>query len=131
MMMTVYGCGLRVSELVNLEPVDIHSGRMLVHVRHGKGDKDRFTLLSDRLLRELRQYWSDYRPENWLFPAKDGSKMSSSSAQRVYYAAKRRANVRSGHGIHSLRHSYSYYNTFRRLSYLRGNWPCLGFCFLS
>jgi len=62
MLMTKYGGGLRVSELVALEPVDIHSDRMLIRVNQGKGRKDRYTLLSPRLLEELRAYWREYRP---------------------------------------------------------------------
>ncbi len=62
MMMTSYSAGVRVSELVSLEVKDIHSQRMLIHVRSGKGNKDRFTLLSERLLAELRSYWLTLRP---------------------------------------------------------------------
>ena len=57
LLMTTYGGGLRVSELVHLKPQDIHSERMLIRVNQGKGRKDRYTLLSPRLLEELRAYW--------------------------------------------------------------------------
>ena len=71
LLMTVYGGGLRVSEVVHLRPRDIHSERMLIRVNQGKGHKDRYTLLSARLLEELRSYWRKYRPQQqWLFPAK-------------------------------------------------------------
>ena len=67
--MTAYGGGLRVSEVVHLRPKDIHSERMLIRVNQGKGHKDRYTLLSPRLLEELRPYWRQYRPQGeWLFP---------------------------------------------------------------
>ena len=68
LLMTAYGGGLRVSELVHLKPQDIHSERMLIRVNQGKGRKDRYTLLSPRLLEELRAYWREYRPTEWLFP---------------------------------------------------------------
>jgi len=107
MLMTSYASGVRVGELVNLAVTDIHSQRMLLHVRGGKGDKDRFTLLSVRLLDELRAYWMQYRPETWLFPNRSGSQMSTSSIQQVFYEAKKKAAIESGHGIHSLRHSFA------------------------
>ena len=72
--MTVYGGGLRVSEVVHLRPRDIHSDRMLIRVNQGKGRKDRYTLLSARLLEELRAYWRQYRPQQeWLFPGGNGN----------------------------------------------------------
>jgi integrase len=71
LLMTAYGAGLRVSELVHLDPRDIHSDRMLIRVNQGKGRKDRYTLLSPRLLEELRSYWRTYRPQHWLFPGRD------------------------------------------------------------
>jgi site-specific recombinase XerD len=104
MLMTSYASGVRVGELVNLQVKDVHSQRMLLHVRSGKGDKDRFTLLSVRLLNELRAYWMQYRPETWLFPNRSGSQMAPSSIQHVYYQAKEKAAIETGHGIHSLRH---------------------------
>ena len=107
MLMTAYSAGLRVSELVNLQVKDIHSERRMIHVRSGKGDKDRFTLLSDRLLYELREYWRWARPETWLFLNQHGRPMSIDSAQQIFYKAKAKAGIQSGHGIHSLRHSFA------------------------
>lgn len=65
--MTTYSAGLRRSEVVRLKPRDIHSDRMLIRVDQGKSCKDRYSLLSERLLNELRDYWREYRPESWLF----------------------------------------------------------------
>lgn len=107
LLMTAYGGGLRVSELVHLQPRDIHSERMLIRVREGKGRKERYTLLSSRLLEELRAYWRQYRPQRWLFSNKDGSRpLPVGTAQKVFYTAKQRAGIEHGHGIHSLRHSF-------------------------
>jgi site-specific recombinase XerD len=108
LLMTCYAAGLRVGELVRLQPADIHSGRMLIRVDQGKGRKDRYTLLSPRLLEELRAYWRAARPGAWLFPGGDRSgPLPVASAQRVYYTAKARAGITHGHGIHSLRHSFA------------------------
>ncbi len=107
LLMICYGAGLRVSELVRLRPQDIHSDRMLIRVNQGKGRKDRYTLLSPRMLEELRAYWRAYRPQVWLFPNRDGSDATSvDMAQKAFYAAKRRAGIGHGQGIHSLRHSF-------------------------
>ena len=74
LLMTAYSAGLRVSELVNLKITDIDAERMTLRVKQGKGGKDRYTILSQNLLGELRQYWKRYRPSIWLFPnrAKNG-----------------------------------------------------------
>jgi len=106
--MTCYGAGLRVSELVHLQLDDIHSQRMLIHVRAGKGNKDRYTLLSPRLLSELRSYWRTYRPRPWLFVNRAGNgPLPTATAQKVFYLLKQRAGITRGHGIHSLRHSFA------------------------
>ena len=108
LLMTTYGGGLRVAELVHLKPHDIHSERMLIRVNQGKGHKDRYTLLSPRLLEELRAYWREYRPKEWLFPNRDGSgPLPVDTVQKLFYRAKERARIRHGHGIHSLRHSFA------------------------
>jgi integrase/recombinase XerD len=108
LLMTTYGGGLRVSEVVHLHPQDIHSERMLIRVNQGKGRKDRYTLLSPRLLEELRAYWREYRPQGWLFPNATGSgPLTAGSAKRVFDRAKARAGIKHGHGIHSLRHSFA------------------------
>jgi integrase/recombinase XerD len=107
-LMTTYAAGLRLSETTHLKPVHIHSERMLIRVEQGKGQKDRYTLLSPQLLQELRQYWKEYRPGEWLFPnhARTGP-MLKGTAQKVFYAAKRRAHLERGHGIHTLRHCFA------------------------
>jgi site-specific recombinase XerD len=97
------------SEVVCLRPQDIHSERMLIRVNQGKGRKDRYTLLSARLLEELRAYWRQYRPQQgWLFPGGNGKgSLSADAAKRIFYAAKERAEIQHGHGIHCLRHSFA------------------------
>jgi len=107
-LMTAYSAGLRVSELVSLRQEHIDSSRMVIRVDQGKGKKDRYTILSQRLLKELRIYYKAYRPENWLFPAKNLIQhISISSAQRIYYKAKKKAGITKGKGIHTLRHCFA------------------------
>lgn len=66
-LMTTYAAGLRLSEVRHLKPIHIHTERQLIRVEQGKGQKDRYTLLSPQLLVELREYWKEYRPGAWLF----------------------------------------------------------------
>ena len=90
---TIYSGGFRVSEAVRLEPHHIESdpSRMLIRVDQGKGKKDRYTVLSKNLLKELRQYWKKYRPEKWLFPGYGADKhLSTVAAQQVFYNAKKK-----------------------------------------
>ena len=108
LLMTTYSAGLRVSEVVNLKISDIDSKRMTIRVRQSKGNKDRYTLLSDKLLTELRIYWRKYRPAYWLFPGQDADKpMTVSTALKMYNQAKKRAGITKGRGIHTLRHCFA------------------------
>jgi len=104
LLMTAYSAGLRVGELVNLKITDIDPARMTLRVRQGKGGKDRYAILSENLLLELRVYWKRYRPAVWLFPnrAKNGP-LSRGEAWHIFNSAKRRAGLSKGRGIHSLR----------------------------
>ena len=108
LLMTAYAAGLRVSELVALRVTDIDSDRMTIRVEQGKGGQDRYTLLSARLLEELRAYWRHQRARPWLFPSQRGGRpVSISCAQRVWGRAKRDAGVTKRGGIHSLRHAFA------------------------
>src|SRR5437867_9844530 len=83
LLQVAYGCGLRLSELLHLQVADIDSARMVIHVRQGKGAKDRLVPLSLRLLEELRAYWRMHRPRTWLFPGqKPGRPINASHVQR-------------------------------------------------
>jgi integrase/recombinase XerD len=109
-LMTTYSGGLRVSETINLKPEDIDSKTMLIKVK-GKGKKDRYTLLSKRLLVELRSYYKEYRPKTYLFPSafrkKKDQPLSYESIRTVYEDARKKAGVKKGAGIHTLRHSFA------------------------
>src|SRR3990172_2306827 len=108
LLMTGYAAGLRVSELVRLRVTDLDSDRMTIRVEQGKGGQDRYTLLSPRLLEELRAYWRDARPQSWLFPSeREDAPVSISCVQRVYRRAKREAGVHKRGGVHALRHAFA------------------------
>ena len=109
LLMATDGGGLRVSEVVRLRISDIDAQRDLLRVEQGKGRKDRYTLLGPRLLAELRHYWQVYRPAPpWLFPQRHkAAPMDPTTAQKIYYAAKRRAGITKAGGIHALRPSFA------------------------
>lgn len=109
MLMTVYSAGLRVGEVVRLKPEDIDGKRKAIKVYQGKGCKDRYTLLSETLLEELRTYWKVYKPGVWLFasPRDPAQTLHISTVQRVYQDAKKKAGIKREGGIHSLRHSFA------------------------
>lgn len=109
LLMTTYGGGLRVSEVVRLRVSDIDAPRDMLRVEQGKGRKDRYTLLGPRLLAELRHYWQGYRPTRpWLFPQRTKAvPLDPSTAQKLYYAAKQRAGITKPGGIHALRHAFA------------------------
>jgi site-specific recombinase XerD len=107
-LMTVYGGGLRLMEACHLQPAHIDSARMQIRVVEGKGRKDRYTLLSPRLLSELRSYWQTFRPGPWLFFGRDRqSPLPDGTGQKVFEHAVGRAGLRRKGGIHSLRHSFA------------------------
>lgn len=108
---TTYACGLRISEVTHLQISDIDSSRMVVHVRQGKGQKDRLVPLSPRLLRELRTYWRHgrrQRPTAWLFPNRtaDGP-CHGGGFQRRFRALVKRAGIAKPATMHTLRHSFA------------------------
>jgi site-specific recombinase XerD len=108
MLMVAYGGGLRLNEITHLKVTDIDSQRMLIRVEQGKGAQDRYTLLSRRLLDELRAYWMEYRPKTWLFPGNTPDKpVHESGIQKAMTLAKVRAGIRKQGGIHVLRHCFA------------------------
>jgi len=109
MLMATYSAGLRASEVLALKPEHIDSDRMLIKVEDGKGGKDRYTLLSEKFLKELRHYYRTFRPEVYLFPSsfKNKALLSYESLRSVYQDARKKAGVNKGHGLHTLRHSFA------------------------
>jgi len=105
---TIYATGLRVSEAANLLVSDIDSDRQLIAVRQGKGRKDRFVLLSPKLLELLRRYWKAYRPAPYLFPGDiPGRPISSDGIEYLCHKAATAAKLSKPVTPHSLRHSFA------------------------
>jgi integrase/recombinase XerD len=107
-LITAYAGGLRVSEVTQLQVTDIDSQRMVIHVRMGKGQKDRYVMLSPRLLEILRAYWKVVRPREFLFPgAISGRPITTGSVQKVCQRARRAAGMDKRITAHTLRHSFA------------------------
>lgn len=106
--MTLYSSGMRLSEVLRLKATDIDSKDMRILVRNGKGRKDRYTVLSQTLLLQLRAYYKKYRPEKWLFYGRDRKHhLVLRTAQKAFKEAKNRAGIRKRATPHSLRHSFA------------------------
>ena len=107
-LMTIYGTGLRVSEATRLRIEDIDSQRMLIHVRGGKGAKDRLAPLSPVLLAALREYWKTVRSPTWLFPGLDPERPAHlPSIRRACHRAAQAARLNKHVTPHTLRHSFA------------------------
>jgi integrase/recombinase XerD len=106
-LMTAYSAGLRAGEITKLKASDIDSARMAIRVEKGKGGKDRYTLLSNRALEVLREYWRIYRPKQWLFPGYSNKPMSTVNLHYIYTRALKKAGINISRGIHTLRHCFA------------------------
>jgi len=113
---TIYSCGLRLQEGTNLHVADIDSARLMLHIRHGKGAKDRYVPLPQRTLQLLRQYWTTHRNPALLFPAegrnhidlaRSTEPMSKSSVQDAFHAALTESGNHKRASVHTLRHSWA------------------------
>jgi site-specific recombinase XerD len=107
MIMVCYSAGLRLSELLNLRLTDVDSNRMQISIRGGKGKKDRYTLLSEKLLPLLRAYYKQYKPKEFLFEGNDGGQYGERSIQNVVQDALRNAKIKKRASVHTLRHSFA------------------------
>ena len=110
-LMTTYSAGLRAMEVATLKPEHIDSKAMLIKVEQAKGGKERYTVLSSRLLEELRQYYKTCKPSPYLFPSsfknRDHQPLTSPSIRSIYEEARKKAGIKKGAGIHTLRHSFA------------------------
>jgi integrase/recombinase XerD len=105
---TAYACGLRLRELLGLKVTDIDSSRMVMHVRQGKGKKDRLVPLSPHLLEVLRGYWREHRSTNWLFVGlKPDAALTDGTVQRMCRRTAKRAGLTKRIHPHTLRHSFA------------------------
>lgn len=108
LLIMTYGSGLRVSEVVKIQPRHIDRGRMMLWVESGKGHKDRYTILSARALGLLGDHWRANGPFEYFFHGRDKSRpMCVGTAQAIYYQARERSGVRHVGGIHVLRHCFA------------------------
>ena len=107
-LLTAYSAGLRISEVLNLKLSDIDSSSMRIKVVKGKGGKDRFSVLGEKNLLALRQYYKMYRPATYLFPGTDPQKpMHARQIQTAFKAAKEMAGISKNATVHTLRHSFA------------------------
>lgn len=105
---TAYAAGLRVSEVTRLKTADIDSQRMMLRVQQGKGQKDRYVMLSPQLLEVLRIYWKATRPKDWLFPGDiAGRPISKEAVEQACHKAHRASGIRKPITPHSLRHGFA------------------------
>lgn len=103
----LYSSGLRRNELLNLKVIDIDSKRMMVRVQLAKGNKDRFTVLSNGLLKDLKIYYREYRPKEFLFEGAKGGKYSTTSVLNIVVSAAKKAGIHKKVSPHMLRHSFA------------------------
>jgi len=110
-LMTTYSAGLRAMEVAALKIEHIHSDEMLIEVLGGKGNKDRYSTLSVRLLGELRDYYRTCRPQTYLFPSshikRKGQQLTYSAMRAIFENARKKTKIRKDAGIHCLRHSFA------------------------
>lgn len=107
-LMLAYSAGLRVSEVVKLKVQDIDAKRNMIHIKAAKGQKDRYTVLSEVALRVLREYWKVYQPKNWLFPGpRQNSHLTTRTVEKILEDASQKAGIAKNVTVHTLRHSFA------------------------
>lgn len=103
----LYSAGLRRGELIDLKLTDIDSKRMVINIVNGKGNKDRVTILSPKLLEMLRNYYLEWKPKTYLFEGKVGEKYSGTSISKIVKKAAMKAKIEKNITPHMLRHSFA------------------------
>ncbi len=103
----LYSAGLRRSEVLNLKPTDIDSERMLIKVNDAKGNKDRLSLLAQSTLQDLRLYYKEYRPQNYLFEGQKNEQYSATSVGKIIANAVAKTRIKKHVTAHTLRHSFA------------------------
>lgn len=106
-LLLVYSAGLRLSEVVNLQLNDLLVDRKQLRIKGGKGNKDRYTILSRKALTRLQEYLQQYHPELWLFEGQTGGQYSKRSVQSVFKQALIMSGVSTYATLHTLRHSFA------------------------
>ncbi|MFD2917139.1 site-specific tyrosine recombinase/integron integrase [Psychroserpens luteus] len=103
----LYSSGLRRGELLSLKVTDIDSKRMVVKINNAKGNKDRISILSPSILKDLQLYYKEYRPKEYLFEGQNGSKYSATSVLKIISVAAKKAGILKKVSPHMLRHSFA------------------------
>jgi site-specific recombinase XerD len=105
---TCYAAGLRISEAVRLKPTEINSQRIVIRVEQGKGQKDRYVMLSGKLLEILRAWWRIEKPKTWLFPSDiPGQHITRFTVERACQEAHRISHISKSITPHSMRHAFA------------------------
>lgn len=107
MLSIAYSAGLRTSEVAQLKITDIDSKRMQIRIENSKGARDRYTVLSEKTLLILREYWKVHKPEYWLFPGRFKSHISYKGVSFIFHKYKEQAGITKPASVHSLRHSFA------------------------
>ena len=106
-LLLIYSAGLRKGELLNLLKRDINIKRRSIHIKGGKGKKDRYVALAETVIPYLKQYLKQYQPARWLFEGQNGGQYSGSSLQKIFEHALKQSKVNPYASLHTLRHSYA------------------------
>ncbi len=106
-LLLIYSAGLRLGELLNLKPGDIDSETMKIHIRQSKGKKDRYIMLSENVLKLLREYYKLYKPKDYIIEGQKGGKYSPKSVQNIFKAALKKAGIKKKATVLTLRHSFA------------------------
>lgn len=106
-LLLIYSAGLRLGELLELKIGDVDSEAMRIHIRRGKGKKDRYVMLSENVLFVLREYYREYKPKEYIIEGQSGGVYSPKSVQSVFKRALQKAGIKKKATVHSLRHSFA------------------------
>lgn len=102
-----YGAGLRVGELINLKVQDLNISELTIHIKNAKGQKDRISLLSEKITSNLQEIISKKSKNDYLFSSEQGKKLSTRTAQKIFESALRKSKIKKDASFHSLRHSFA------------------------
>ena len=106
-LLIIYSAGLRKSELLKLQLKDVHLDRRVLHIKGGKGKKDRYVTLAETVIPYLKKYKTQFTPKRWLFEGEYGGQYSGSSLQKVFTNALFHSKINAYATLHTLRHSYA------------------------
>jgi site-specific recombinase XerD len=102
-----YGAGLRISEVVNMRVKDIDIAELAIHIKEAKGKKDRITVFPEKIVADIKNLIAGKRKNDFVFESNRGGKLTTSSLQKIFYKALKKAGIRKNATFHSLRHSFA------------------------